>query len=205
MARRVEPPPPELVEPDPEMTPEEAEQARKDYLLTRFWISARGFWGRSGDRLAWAFTIGLLLLIVGHVGFQYGINVWNRAIFDAIEKRDSATVFYLSAVFFPAGDRQRAAWRSPGVRADGNPAPLARLADQRGADALARQRPLLPAQPRRRRPQESGIPHRRGSSHLDQLAGGLRGRRHLGVSFRRHLHRGALDHRRRADGDAGRI
>ncbi len=83
------------------MTPEEAEQARKDYLLTRFWISARGFWGRSGDRLAWAFTIGLLLLIVGHVGFQYGINVWNRAIFDAIEKRDSATVFYLSAVFFP--------------------------------------------------------------------------------------------------------
>ena len=33
--------------------------------------------------------------------FQYGINVWNRAIFDAIEKRDAATVFYLTAVFFP--------------------------------------------------------------------------------------------------------
>ena len=42
----IEPPPPEVVEPDPEMTPEEAEQARKDYLLTRFWISARGFWGQ---------------------------------------------------------------------------------------------------------------------------------------------------------------
>ncbi len=62
-----EPPPPEPVEPDPELTPEEAEQARKDYLLTRFWISARGYWGRNGDRLAWAF----------------------------------ATVFHLSAVFFP--------------------------------------------------------------------------------------------------------
>jgi putative ATP-binding cassette transporter len=97
----VEPPPPELVEPDPEMTPEEAEQARKDYLLMRFWISARGYWGSNGDRLAWAFSIGLLILIVVNVGFQYGINVWNRAIFDAIEKRDSATVFYLSAVFFP--------------------------------------------------------------------------------------------------------
>src|SRR5437899_3059462 len=97
----VEPPPPEVVEPDPRMSPEEAEQARKDYLLTRFWISARGYWGRSGDRLAWLFTIGLLLLIVGHVGFQYGINVWNRAIFDAIEKRDAATVYYLAAVFFP--------------------------------------------------------------------------------------------------------
>src|SRR6185312_12907467 len=97
----VEPPPPEVVEPDPEMTPEEAEEARKGYLLTRFWISARGFWGRHGDRLAWAYSIGLAVLIVASVGFQYGINVWNRAIFDAIEKRDSATVFWLTAVFFP--------------------------------------------------------------------------------------------------------
>ncbi|QHO72952.1 ABC transporter ATP-binding protein [Bradyrhizobium sp. CCBAU 051011] len=97
----VAPPPPEVVEPDPELSPEEAEQARKDYLLTRFWISARGYWGRNGDRLAWLFSIGLLLLIVANVGFQYGINVWNRAIFDAIEKRDAATVYYLAAVFFP--------------------------------------------------------------------------------------------------------
>src|ERR1700738_2443245 len=97
----IEPPPPEVLETDPELSPEEAEQVRKDYLLTRFWISARGFWGAGGDRLAWAFSIGLLILIVTNVGFQYGINVWNRAIFDAIEKRDSATVFYLTAVFFP--------------------------------------------------------------------------------------------------------
>jgi putative ATP-binding cassette transporter len=98
---QIEPPPPEVVEPDPELTPEEAEQARKGYLLTRFWISARGYWGGKGDRLAWPFSIGLLILIVGTVGFQYGINLWNRAIFDAIEKRDSATVFHLTAIFFP--------------------------------------------------------------------------------------------------------
>jgi putative ATP-binding cassette transporter len=98
---QVEPPPPEIVEPDPELTPEEAEEARKGYLLTRFWISARGYWGRKGDRLAIPFTAGLLLLIVGTVGFQYGINVWNRSIFDAIEKRDTATVYHLTAVFFP--------------------------------------------------------------------------------------------------------
>ena len=97
----VEPPPPEAIEPDPQMSPEEAEQARRDYLLTRFWISARGYWSRGGDRMAWLFTIGLLLLIVANVGFQYGINVWNRAIFDAIEKRDSAAIYYLAAVFFP--------------------------------------------------------------------------------------------------------
>src|SRR5260370_1051788 len=93
--------PPEVGETDPYLSPEDAEQARKDYLLTRFWISARGFWGTGGDRLAWIFSIGLVILIVTNVGFQYGINIWNRAIFDAIEKRDSATVFYLTAVFFP--------------------------------------------------------------------------------------------------------
>src|SRR6187402_1647041 len=99
--KHIEPPPPEVVEPDPDLTPEEAEQARKDYLLTRFWISARGFWGRNGDRLAWLYSIGLGVLIVLTVGFQYGINVWNRAIFDAIEKREASTVFHLTAVFFP--------------------------------------------------------------------------------------------------------
>src|SRR6202171_1125148 len=97
----VEPPPPQVLEPDPDLSPEDAEQARKDYLLSRFWISARGFWGKGGDKLAWVFSIGLAVLIVTNVGFQYGINVWNRAIFDAIEKRDTAGVYYLTAVFFP--------------------------------------------------------------------------------------------------------
>src|SRR5882757_3557485 len=70
-------PPPEAAEPDPELTPEEAEQARRKYLLRRFWISGRGYWGRHGDKLAWPLTIGLLALIGVNVGFQYGINVWN--------------------------------------------------------------------------------------------------------------------------------
>jgi len=112
----IEPPPPELVEPDPDLTSEEAEQARRDYLLTRFRISARSFWGSNGDRLAWIFSIGLLILIVGQVGFQYGINVWNRAMFDAIEQRDSATVFLSERGVLSAGDRQRAARRRAGVR-----------------------------------------------------------------------------------------
>ena len=98
---QVEPPPPEIIEPDPELTPEEAEEARKGYLLTRFWISARGYWGRKGDRLAIPFSAGLLVLIVGTVGLQYGINVWNCSIFDAIEKRDAGTVYHLTALFFP--------------------------------------------------------------------------------------------------------
>jgi putative ATP-binding cassette transporter len=96
-----EPLPPEEIEPSAGLTPEEAEQARKRYLLKRFWISARGFWSRRGDGLAWPFSIGLLAMIGINVGFQYGINVWNRGIFDAIEKRDASTVYFLGSIFPP--------------------------------------------------------------------------------------------------------
>ncbi|RVC56050.1 ABC transporter ATP-binding protein/permease, partial [Mesorhizobium sp. M4B.F.Ca.ET.088.02.2.1] len=94
-------PPPEAAEPDPQLAPEQAEQARRKYLLKRFWISARGYWSRRGDRLAWPFTIGVLLLICINIGFQYGINVWNRSIFDALEQRNARSVYFLSAVFVP--------------------------------------------------------------------------------------------------------
>ncbi|RWX79353.1 ABC transporter ATP-binding protein/permease [Neorhizobium lilium] len=92
---------PNVIEPDPQLTPEEAEEARRAYLLKRFWISARGFWGRRGNKWAWPCCIGLLALIGINVGFQYGINVWNREIFDAIEQRNASAVYYLAAVFPP--------------------------------------------------------------------------------------------------------
>ena len=79
------------------------EKLRSKYLLHRFWRTARGFWRRKGgDRLAW--------VLPGRppradpaesCGRKYGINFWNRAIFDALEKHDSAKVLYLSAIFFP--------------------------------------------------------------------------------------------------------
>ncbi len=70
-------------------------------LLRRFWRSAIGFWSRRGDYFAWILTVGLLALILANLAAQYGINVWNRKIFDALEKRDGSTVLYLAAVFFP--------------------------------------------------------------------------------------------------------
>jgi putative ATP-binding cassette transporter len=82
-----------------QLTPEEAEQARRAYLLKRFWISARGYWGRNGSKLAWPASIGLLVLIGMNVGFQYSINVWNRGLFDAIEHRNAEEVYSLGALF----------------------------------------------------------------------------------------------------------
>jgi vitamin B12/bleomycin/antimicrobial peptide transport system ATP-binding/permease protein len=92
---------PDLVEIALELTPEQAERVRKAYLLKRFWISARGYWGRHGDRFAWPCSIGLLCLIGINVGFQYGINLWNRGIFDAIEQRDGHSVYSLGLLFPP--------------------------------------------------------------------------------------------------------
>ncbi len=70
-------------------------------LFRLFWQVASGFWRRNGDRLAWVLTISLFVLIVANIAAQYGINVWNRHIFDALEKRDSQTVLFLSTIFFP--------------------------------------------------------------------------------------------------------
>ena len=90
---------PDPIDEDPHLTAEEVEDARKKYLLKRFWISARGYWSGHGDRLAWPCSIGLLVLIGLNVGFQYGINVWNREIFDGIEQRNASTVYHLGTIF----------------------------------------------------------------------------------------------------------
>lgn len=90
---------PEFVEPGSQLSEEEIARLRKAYLLKRFWISARGYWSRRGDRFAWVCTAILLALIGANVGFQYGINVWNRGLFDAIEQRNSAKVYSLGVIF----------------------------------------------------------------------------------------------------------
>ena len=54
-----------------------------------------------GGSVAGRGGIATKALIGINVGFQYGINVWNRGIFDAIERHDASTVYFLSAVFLP--------------------------------------------------------------------------------------------------------
>ena len=99
-------PPPEIAEAPEAVDDDEQEsldQVRRRYLLGRFWLSAKGFWGRNGAKFAWPLSIALLVLIVIDVSVQYGINVWNRHIFDALEKKDSPVVFNLIAIFIPLG------------------------------------------------------------------------------------------------------
>jgi vitamin B12/bleomycin/antimicrobial peptide transport system ATP-binding/permease protein len=80
---------------------EASNRLRRRLLLRCFWRSARGFWGSGGDRLAWLLTGTILLTVLLYLAAAYGMNVWNRAIFDALERRDGGTVLYLSLIYVP--------------------------------------------------------------------------------------------------------
>jgi vitamin B12/bleomycin/antimicrobial peptide transport system ATP-binding/permease protein len=80
---------------------EDSKRLRRRLLLRFFWRSARGFWGAGGDRLSWLLTGGLLLTILMYLATAYGMNVWNRFIFDALERHNAGTVLYLALLYFP--------------------------------------------------------------------------------------------------------
>jgi putative ATP-binding cassette transporter len=81
---------------------EASNRLRRRLLLGRFWLSTRGFWGPPrGDRLAWLLTATILLTVLLYLAASYGMNIWNRAIFDALERRDGGTVLYLSLIYVP--------------------------------------------------------------------------------------------------------
>src|SRR3954466_15576964 len=78
------------------------EREQKKPLVRRFWRTARGFWSAQNSwKVAWLMTVCLIALVVGQLIFQYQLNVWNRTIFDALEKKDSAVVLNQALLFVP--------------------------------------------------------------------------------------------------------
>jgi putative ATP-binding cassette transporter len=85
-----------------------SERARKEAkaqqrpLVRRFWHTARGFWSSERSwKVAWLMTACLIALVLGQLFFQYQLNLWNKAIFDAMEKKDAATVLHQAIIFVP--------------------------------------------------------------------------------------------------------
>lgn len=74
---------------------------RRRYLLARYWEAALGFWREDARRTAWLLTIAVFTIALVNLGLAYRMNVWNRVMFDALEKRDSAAVFRQSLILFP--------------------------------------------------------------------------------------------------------
>jgi len=66
-----------------------------------FWQLARGFWARGGPPLSRMFSVALLLIVVLGLAASYGMNVWYRVIFDALQSRESGTVLSLSLLYLP--------------------------------------------------------------------------------------------------------
>ena len=66
-----------------------------------FWRLARGFWARGGPPLSRMFSVALLLMVVLGLAASYGMNVWYRVIFDALQSRESGTVLSLSLLYLP--------------------------------------------------------------------------------------------------------
>lgn len=68
--------------------------------LTRFWRSARGYWSKRGPRCAWLVTLSLAAVVCASLGITWGINVWNRHFFDALEARNGALALH-EGIKFP--------------------------------------------------------------------------------------------------------
>jgi putative ATP-binding cassette transporter len=61
--------------------------------FARFWTVAGGYWtGPGSRRAAAALLVGLLALNAAEVALFLRFNTWNRDLFDALERRDGATV-----------------------------------------------------------------------------------------------------------------
>src|SRR5262249_7294113 len=70
-------------------------------LVQRFWRTARRFWTEEARAVAWLMTISLVVITCLQLLIQYRINVWNRDIFDAIEKKNAAAVVTEAMLFVP--------------------------------------------------------------------------------------------------------
>ena len=51
--------------------------------------------------MSWVLSALILLIILLNLAATYGMNVWTRAIFDALQKSDSGHVLFLSMIYLP--------------------------------------------------------------------------------------------------------
>ena len=73
--------------------------AQTNDLLRHFSKSAVRFWGKSGPRSSWLLSGIIFLILLVNLATTYGMNAWTRAIFDALQNRDSATILLLSIIY----------------------------------------------------------------------------------------------------------
>jgi vitamin B12/bleomycin/antimicrobial peptide transport system ATP-binding/permease protein len=73
---------------------------RSPSRLGRFCRSARGYWVGRRAGLAWLLTVSLTGVVFASLGVTYGINVWNRHFYDALEAKIAPVAIH-QALLFP--------------------------------------------------------------------------------------------------------
>ena len=64
-----------------------------------YWELAGGYWRGATAAQAWGLTILSFVLVVGNIVVQYGINRWNRAFFNALERHEPSFVYQAIGLF----------------------------------------------------------------------------------------------------------
>jgi putative ATP-binding cassette transporter len=77
------------------------DQHTTQYLLTRYWQAALGFWRKDARTTAWLLTIAVFSIALLNLGLGLLLNIWNRVMFDGLDNRDMHTVVFQSIVFLP--------------------------------------------------------------------------------------------------------
>lgn len=77
------------------------EQERRRALTRLFLLSGSGFWRRRSGvpGVAWTLSLGLLGVTCALLVASYAMNVWNRHIFDALDRRDSPAIAQLALLY----------------------------------------------------------------------------------------------------------
>jgi putative ATP-binding cassette transporter len=80
---------------------EDVDRHTRQYLLARFWEAALGFWRKGSGSTAWVLTLTVIMIALVDLGVRYRLNVWHRAMFDALDQRDGSGVLSQSMLYFP--------------------------------------------------------------------------------------------------------
>jgi vitamin B12/bleomycin/antimicrobial peptide transport system ATP-binding/permease protein len=82
------------------VTPDDPRDLTYDRQVARqFARLTSGWWRGATARRAWLLTIALATLVIANIGVNLGVNQWNRVFFDALERRDAATLGLAVAAF----------------------------------------------------------------------------------------------------------
>src|SRR5262245_41257007 len=79
----------------------DAGERKEGDTLRRFRTSAACFWWQYGTPMSWFLSGALLLIVLLNLAASYGMNLWHRVIFDALQASDSDTVLLLSTLYVP--------------------------------------------------------------------------------------------------------